>query len=251
MISKSESQKITSCSRRRFLQRSVLSGAAAYGALSLARNVHAAGSDVIKVGLIGCGGRGSGAAVNAMNAGKDVRLVAMADVFAERIENSLPLLKKQKPEQVAVDDAHRFVGFDAYEKLIHSDVDVVLIAATSHFHPVFLKAAVDAGKHVFCEKPAAIDVPGLKMARAAAEEAKKKNLSLVSGLVLALRLGRPRGRSSASKTARSARSSPSKRRISAGPTCFASAGPIGTKCSTSSRTGTISIGSRATTPRNR
>ena len=83
---------------------------------------------------------------------------------------------------MAVDDAHCFVGFDAYEKLIHSGVDVVLIAGTSHFHPVFLKAAIDAGKHVFCEKPAAIDVPGVKMAMAAAEEAKKKNLCLVSGL---------------------------------------------------------------------
>lgn len=189
MTPRNHSQKSVRWSRRQFLQRTAATGAAAYSALSLARSVHAAGSDVIKIGLIGCGGRGSGAAVNAMNAGKDVRLVAMADVFAERIENSLPLVKKEKPDQVAVDDAHRFVGFDAYEKLIHSDVDVVLIAAASHFHPVFLKAAVDAGKHVFCEKPAAIDVPGLKMAKAASEQAKQKNLCLVSGLCWRYDLG--------------------------------------------------------------
>ena len=97
---------------------------------------------MIKVGLIGCGGRGSGAAANAMNAGKDVRLVAMADVFAERIQNSRQLLKKMYPEQVAVDDAHCFVGFDAYEKLIHSDVDVVLIACH-----VALPSRVPEGRH--------------------------------------------------------------------------------------------------------
>ena len=93
-------------SRRQFLQRSAVSGAAACGVLSLARGAHAAGSDVIKVGLIGCGGRGSGAAANAMNAGKDVRLVAMADIFAERIAAARPRLKKMYPEQFAVDDAH-------------------------------------------------------------------------------------------------------------------------------------------------
>jgi predicted dehydrogenase len=189
MLSENASSRKKDPSRRQFLQRSALAGAAAYGALSLARGAHAAGSDTIKVGLIGCGGRGSGAAANAMNTGKDVRLVAMADVFAERIADSRPRLEKMYPEQVAVDEAHCFVGFDAYEKLIHSGVDVVLIAAASHFHPVFVKAAVAAGKHVFCEKPAGLDVPGVKMVMAAAEEAKKKNLSLVSGLCWRYDLG--------------------------------------------------------------
>ncbi len=137
---------------------------------------------MIKVGLIGCGGRGSGAAANALNAGKDVRLVAVADVFEERIKDAVPRLKKMYPEQAIVDDDHCFVGFDAYQKLIHSDVDVVLIAVTSHFHPLFLKTAIDAGKHVFCEKPAGIDVPGVKIVEAACKTAAEKNLSLVSGL---------------------------------------------------------------------
>lgn len=182
MAATSASNKATSWSRREFLKQSAVTGAAAVGALSLARSAHAAGDDTIKIGLIGCGGRGSGAADNAMNAGKDVRLTAMADVFDDRLQDSRQRLKKMKPEQVAVDDDHCFVGFDAYEKLIHSGVDVVLIAAASHFHPVMLKAAIDAGKHVFCEKPHGIDAPGVKIAMAAAEEAQKKKLCLATGL---------------------------------------------------------------------
>jgi predicted dehydrogenase len=177
-------------SRRDFLKTSAIVGSAALaGSLSIARGAHAAGSDVIKVGLIGCGGRGSGAAANAMNAGKDVRLVAVADVFEERVKDAVPRLKKMYPEQATVDEAHCFVGFDAYKKLIESDVDVVLIAVTSHFHPVFLKAAIDAGKHVFCEKPAGIDVPGVKIVEAACAAATEKKLSLVSGLCWRYDLG--------------------------------------------------------------
>jgi len=176
-------------SRRDFVARTTAAGAAAWGALSVARGAHAAGGDVIKIGLIGCGGRGSGAAANAMNAGKDIRLVAMADLFEDRLKDSRGRLKKMYPEQVAVDDERCFVGFDAYQQVIHSGVDVVLIAAASHFHPMMLKAAVDAGKHVFCEKPHGIDVPGAKAALAAAEEAKKKNLCMVSGLCWRYDLG--------------------------------------------------------------
>ena len=167
--------------RRGFLQ-GAAAGAAGLGTLAVARGAHAAGSDAIKIGLIGCGGRGSGAAANAMNAGPDVRLVALADVFADRLEGALGRLKKEKPDQVAVAKDRCFVGFDAYKQLIHSGVDVVLIAAASHFHPLHLQAAVAAGKHVFCEKPHGVDVPGLKRAMAAAEEARQKKLCLVSGL---------------------------------------------------------------------
>jgi myo-inositol 2-dehydrogenase/D-chiro-inositol 1-dehydrogenase len=169
-----------SWSRRRFLA-STAAGAA-LGSLALARSVHAAGSDVIKVGLIGCGGRGSGAAANALNAGTDVRLVALADVFEDRVKAAQTNLKKFKPEQVAVNDDHCFVGFDAYKKLIASDVDVVLIACASKFHPAYMKAAIDAGKHVFVEKPHAIDPPGIHIVQQAVEDAKKKNLCVVSGL---------------------------------------------------------------------
>ena len=168
-------------SRREFLSRSAAVAAAAGPALAIARGAHAAGSDVIKVGLIGCGGRGSGAAANAMNAGKDIRLVALADVVPERVETARSLLAKKYPDQFVVDDAHAFVGFDAYQKVISSGVDAVVIACTSHFHPVFLKAAIDAGKHVFVEKPVGVDPTGVRMAQVASEEAAKKNLSLVCG----------------------------------------------------------------------
>ena len=170
-------------SRREFLKKStVLTGAAVAGGLSLQRGAHAAGSDVLKVGLIGCGGRGSGAAVNAMNAGKDVKLVAMADIFEDKVRGSHARLKKIKGDQVDVSDDRMFVGFDAYQKVLDSGIDVVIIAAASHFHPAYLKAAVDAGKHIFCEKPHSRDAPGVHTVTATCEEAKKKGLSVVSGL---------------------------------------------------------------------
>ena len=169
--------------RRRFLtSSSAAGGAAMVGGLALARGAHAAGDGSIKIGLIGCGGRGSGAAVNAMHAGKDVKLIAMADIFEDRVKGARKRLKANYPEQVAVDDAHCFVGFDAYQKVIDSGIDAVLIAATSHFHPMMFRAAVDAGKHVFCEKPHGIDVPGAMLFKKTAEEARQKNLSVVSGL---------------------------------------------------------------------
>lgn len=180
----SESSKHSdTASRRQFLGTSAAAiSAGVLGGLSLSRSAHAAGSDVIKIGLIGCGGRGSGAALNAMNADKNAKLVAMADVFEDRVRGSRQNLKKLKDDQVAVDDDHCFVGFDGYQKVIQSGVDVVLIACTSKFHPQYMKAAVDAGKHVFLEKPHGIDPAGCHMVQQACDEAKKKNLSVVSGL---------------------------------------------------------------------
>jgi len=174
---------IQTTNRRQFLKdSSTLAGSALAIGLPLARSVHAAGNDVIKVGLIGCGGRGSGAAVNAMNAGSDIQLVAMADIFADKVKSSRERLKKIKPDQVAVDDDRCFVGFDGYRQVIDSGIDVVIIACASHFHPAYLKTAVDAGKHIFCEKPHSLDAPGVKRVLATCEEAEKKGLSVVSGL---------------------------------------------------------------------
>jgi predicted dehydrogenase len=170
-------------SRRDFLKLSAAAaGAAAAGQLGIARSAHAAGSGTIKIGLVGCGGRGSGAAVNAMNAGKDVRLVAMADIFEDHLKGARERIKREKPEQVDVPDDRCFVGFDAYQKVLASGIDAVLLAPASHFIPMHFQAAVEAGKHIFCEKPHALDVPGLKRAMAACEEAKRKGLSVVSGL---------------------------------------------------------------------
>ncbi len=179
----------TNHSRREFLK---LGGAAAAGAtvgsLALSRGAHAAGSDLLKIGLVGCGGRGSGAAANAMNADPGVRLVAMADVFEDKVRGSRDRLKKLKPEQVQVDDDHCFVGFDGYRHVIES-AEVVLIACSSRFHPYYLKAAIDAGKHVFVEKPHSVDAPGLKIVAAACKAAKEKHLAVLSGLCWRHHLG--------------------------------------------------------------
>jgi len=180
MTTQSSHEKTDQTSRRAFLKHSA--AAAVTGSLLLNRSVHAAGSGTIKIGLVGCGGRGSGAAVNAMNAGKHIKLVAMADIFADKLQASLANLKKAKPDQVAVDTDHQFVGFDGYQKVIDSGIDVILIACTSRFHPDYLAAAVKAGKHVFVEKPHALDVPHIKKVIAACEEARKKGLCVVSGL---------------------------------------------------------------------
>jgi predicted dehydrogenase len=152
--------------------------------LSVSRSAHAAGSDVIRIGLIGCGGRGTGAAVQALTADQNVKLVALADAFPDQLQQSHTLLKqhKQVGNRVEVDDDHCFVGFDAYQQLIDSGVDVVLMAAPPHFRPLHLEAAIKAGKHVFAEKPVAVDAPGVHRVLAACEEAKKKNLAVVSGL---------------------------------------------------------------------
>lgn len=167
-------------SRRAFLKASAASAAALAGA-GLHRVVYAGGSDVIKIGMIGCGGRCTGAAQNAMNVDKGVRLVAMCDIFMDRVHARRDQLRKAKKDQVAVDDDHCFDGFGGYRKVIES-VDVVLIANAAKFHPFHMTAALEAGKHVFVEKPHAIDPAGVKAVRAACELARKKKLSVVSGL---------------------------------------------------------------------
>ncbi len=176
--------------RRGFLKSSTaLTGAALAGTLELSRQVHAAGSDVIKVGLIGCGGRGTEAAINAMNAGPDVRLTAMAELFRDRLEASRQRLRAAKPGQVAVDDDHCFVGLEAYRQVLASGVDAVLITPSSCFIPRIFHAAVEARKHIFCEKPHGLDVPGVNLVAAAAETARRHGLSVVSGLCWRYDLG--------------------------------------------------------------
>lgn len=156
------------------------------GASTAAAAVHAGGSDTLKVGLIGCGGRGAGAAIDALTADKNVQLTAMADVFGERLNSSLETLQKNAAAvgRIDVPEERRFVGFDAYNQLISTDVDVVLMATPPHFRPAHLKAAVNAGKHVFCEKPVAVDSPGVRSVLETCKQAKEKGLSIVSGLCL-------------------------------------------------------------------
>ncbi|NLX98773.1 MAG: Gfo/Idh/MocA family oxidoreductase [Rhodopirellula sp.] len=167
-------------SRREFLKRS----AAALSATSLAigQSAHAAGSDVLKIGLIGCGGRGTGAAKNALDADPNVELAALADVFADRVGRSLKLLGAEYGERVKVPQDRQFVGFDAYQKLIASGVDVVLLATPPAFRPLHMRAAVEAGKHVFAEKSFATDGTAQRSMMESVELAKKKGLAIRSGL---------------------------------------------------------------------
>ena len=120
----------------------------------MASQAHAAPVDgTIRVGLIGCGGRGLGAAVNAMKADPNVRITAMADLFQPSIDRGMRSLKVHSSEQFQVEADHTFTGFDSYKQLLATDVDVVLLASPPHYRPDHMEASVAAGKHIFCEKP--------------------------------------------------------------------------------------------------
>ncbi|MGD0920707.1 MAG: Gfo/Idh/MocA family oxidoreductase [Terriglobia bacterium] len=169
--------------RREFLKSStaaVVGGAVAAG-LGEIPAVHAAGSDVIKVGLIGCGGRGTGAAEDALTAAPGVKLVAVADVFKERITNCLAQVKKAAADKVDVPEDRQFVGLDAFEKVLGSDVNYIILATPPGFRPQHIKAAVAAGKNIFCEKPVAVDGPGIRTCFAVYEQAKAKGLGIGVG----------------------------------------------------------------------
>ena len=172
--------------RRHFLRNSstvAVGGLVASATLSRAADSSTPAPSVIKVGLIGCGGRGTGAALQALKADPGVRLTALADVFADRLDSSLATLKKMTAvaNRIDVTPATSFVGLDAYQKVIDSGVDVVLLASTPAFRPEHFRAAVAAGKHVFCEKPVAVDGTGIRSVLASAAEAQRKNLSVMSG----------------------------------------------------------------------
>ena len=174
-------------SRREFVKTSTLAASGAIAAaVKLCPAVHAAGNDLIKVGLIGCGGRGTGAASQALMADSRVQLTAMGDVFEDRLQLSLKSLNKIEglESKIDVPPERQFVGFDAYKQVLASGVDVVLLTSPPHFRPLHLQAAVAAGKHVFAEKPCAVDAAGVHSVLRSCEEAKKKNVAVVSGLCL-------------------------------------------------------------------
>ncbi len=170
-------------SRRDFLKSS--SRAAITSALAahfvLTSRSRAADGPTLRIGLIGCGGRGTGAASQALKAHPNNVLVAMADAFDNRLHNSLETLRQNHPGQVQVEPDHCFVGLDAYLKVMATDVDVVLLTTPPGFRPAHLKAAVAAGKHVFTEKPMAVDAPGVRSVLESAQVAKAANLALVAG----------------------------------------------------------------------
>ena len=171
--------------RRDFMKHSsaAVTTAAIAAQLGVASRAFAAGSDEIKVGLIGCGGRGSGAADQALSTEGKVKMVALADAFEDRLKGTLGGMQKSHKDKVAVKPDDCYVGFDAYKKLIdRSDVDLVILATPPGFRPIHFEYAVSKGKHVFMEKPVAVDAVGVRQVLAAAEEAKKKNLKVGVGL---------------------------------------------------------------------
>jgi predicted dehydrogenase len=172
--------------RRRFLKASgVAVAAGAVSQSSFIPRANAADNDLLRIGLVGCGGRGTGAAAQALAAGSNVRLIAMGDAFPDRLEKSLATVTASVKDAAKIDvpPERRFIGFDAYEKVIEN-VDVVLLATPPGFRPIHLKAAIDAGKHVFAEKPVAVDAPGIRSVIESCKEARRKKLAVVSGLCL-------------------------------------------------------------------
>ncbi len=168
-------------SRRDFLKVSTAALAGGVVArLGVVPAVHATGSDEIRVGVIGCGDRGTGATQNVLESSPGVKIVAMGDVFKDHIEKSLKNLEKFA-DKIDVPEDRQFVGFDAYEKVLASDVNYVILATPPGFRPVHLKAAVAAGKNIFSEKPVGVDGPAIRTVLEAYEEAKSKGLAIGVG----------------------------------------------------------------------
>ena len=136
---------------------------------------------VLRAGLVGCGGRGTGAAINFLDAGPNLQIVAMGDVFQDKLEDSRAQLKKQR--NIELPDEKCFVGFDSYQKVIDAGVDIVLLCTPPHFRPAHVEAAVNAGKHIFMEKPCAVDPVGARSILVSARKAEQMGLSIVSGTI--------------------------------------------------------------------
>jgi len=136
---------------------------------------------VVKAGLVGCGGRGTGAAINFLDAGPDLEIVALGDIFQDKIDNCRTKLKEEKG--IEIPDEKCFIGFDSYEKVIDSGVDLVLLCTPPHFRPQHVEAAINARKHVFMEKPCAVDPVGARSVLASSKKAESLGLCMVSGTI--------------------------------------------------------------------
>ena len=165
-------------SRRSFLK---VSAATSAGLMASGNFAYAAGSDQLRVGVVGCGGRGTGAARDAVVGAENVLITAMGDLFEDRLDRSMEGLGQEIGDAFQVDRNHRFVGFDAYQGVLASDVDMVILASPPGFRPKHFAAAIEAGKHVFMEKPASVDVAGALAIVETGQEASAKGLSVVAG----------------------------------------------------------------------
>ena len=181
------SHALPPASRRGFVKTSAVAGSALATAIHFPHVANAAAAgDKIKIGWVGCGGRGTGAANQALNADSNLVMWSMGDIFQDKIDSGLESLKKVKaknPEKVNVSPERQFTGLDAFQKVLNSGVDVVLLTTSPGFRPQHIRAAVEAGKHVFAEKPMAVDGPGVRSVMESIKLAKQKNLALVDGFV--------------------------------------------------------------------
>lgn len=168
--------------RKTFIKKAavVLAASGYVGNMAQAKNKSL--DQTLNLGLIGAGGRGTGAVLDAFRADANVKLTAIADMFPDRAERSLKILKSKVEDRVAVEESHVFTGFDAYKKCLDTDVDVVILATPPHFRPLHIEECVKKKVHMFVEKPVAVDAPGVRRVFKACEEARKLNLSVVSGL---------------------------------------------------------------------
>ncbi len=169
-----------SADRRDFLKAGAVAGATAVAANLIPGSVYAAAGGAIKVGVIGCGGRGSGAIGDCLTADKDTRLHAVGDFFPDHAQKALKGAKERFGDRVDVGE-RVFSGLNAYKQVIDSGADLIILATPPGFRPLHLEAAIKAGKHVFCEKPVAVDAPGIRKCLELVEESKKRNLAIVAG----------------------------------------------------------------------
>ncbi len=157
--------------------------------LKPAQAYHHSVDETLKVGLVGCGGRGTSAVGNALKADENVMVTALADAFRDRLDSCAESLERLHGEKYQVDEDHKFVGFDCHEKIMETDIDVVLLCSPPHFRPAQMEAAVAARKQIFCEKPIATDAPGVRRVMDACNDAEFAGLNVVSGLCWRYDLG--------------------------------------------------------------
>lgn len=181
-------QQNNDTSRRDFLKTGTVAAGAALATGLLPGGAYAAGSDEVRVGIIGCGGRGTGAAHDVLRSAKNVRIVALGDAFEDRVNGCrrqiANFVREEKIKELgnsADVDGRTFVGLDAYKKVIDSDANYIILATPPGFRPLHIQATVEAGKNLFTEKPVGVDGPGVKKVLAAYESAQKKKLKIAAG----------------------------------------------------------------------
>ncbi|HUU95673.1 MAG TPA: Gfo/Idh/MocA family oxidoreductase [Phycisphaerae bacterium] len=186
---KQQSTKVSEhITRRRFLETSVAAATTfAAGCASMRKGqagpaiLHPGEPEKLRVGVIGCGGRGTGAAMNCVESSENVEIVALGDLFQDRLDSCRKKLAKKVADNLNVTDDRCFTGFDAYLGVLDCDIDMVVMAPPPHFRPLHLKAVIEAGKHVFMEKPVAVDPVGIRSIIASSELAAQKGLAIVAG----------------------------------------------------------------------